>query len=291
MSRNNRVREYTPTKPSQPEQPKEAEKSTTQDDAVDAALAQQALQPDGAAGDQPTGEQQGQAQEGQAVEGDVAAGEQLTEGQADAGHAAEQPERLGDAPNQPTETDLQHIGDVTLDMQAGQESETTKRGETAPVAILGEAAFTPQPSEIPQQLATRIMKTVERDLISYMESVDPKKSVSAEHGAEWQHSLFQTIKRVVNNPDPEAFKVEWAALLAFFHKHADTMFNENYMFRFQANWKGSPKDFNQFRHLVYMAIRTANPATRKKEFNDCNFGRTSSVLPAAASNNLINFYS
>jgi hypothetical protein len=132
---------------------------------------------------------------------------------------------------------------------------------------------------------------LERDLISYMESVDPKKSVSAEHGAEWQHSLFQTIKRVVNNPDPEAFKVEWAALLAFFHKHADAMFNENYMFRFQANWKGSPKDFNQFRHLVYMAIRTANPATRKKEFNDCNFGRASSILPAAAANNLINFYS
>lgn len=177
---------------------------------------------------------------------------------------------------------VQHLADVTQQI---------RRGETAPVAIMDEAAFIPQPSEIPQQLATRIMKTVERDLISYMESVDPKKSVSAEHGAEWQHSLFQTIKRVVNNPNPEEFKVEWAALLAFFHKHADAMFNENYMFRFQANWKGSPKDFNQFRHLVYMAIRTANPATRKKEFNDCNFGRTSSILPAAAANNLINFYS
>lgn len=285
MSRNNRVREYTPTKPSQ-QQPKEADESMTQGVDVDATLDQQALQANDSAGDQ-----QGQAQEGQAVEGDVAAGEQLTEGQADTGQATEQPERLGDAPNQPTETDLQHNGDAVQDTQVGQEPEITKRGETAPVAILGEATFTPQPSEIPQQLATRIMKTVERDLISYMESVDPKKSVSAEHGAEWQHSLFQTIKRVVNNPDPEAFKVEWAALLAFFHKHADAMFNENYMFRFQANWKGSPKDFNQFRHLVYMAIRTANPATRKKEFNDCNFGRTSSILPAAAANNLINFYS
>lgn len=224
--------------------------------------------------------------------GDATAGEQLTEGQdAGAGEVGEQPERLGDAPNQPTETDLKHMGDLTLDMQVGQEPEASKRGETAPVAILDEAGFIPQPSEIPQHLAARIMKNVERDLISYMESVDPKKTVSAEQGAEWQHSLFQTIKRVVNNPNPEEFKVEWAALLAFFHKHADAMFNENYMFRFQANWKGSPKDFNQFRHLVYMAIRTANPATRKQEFELCNFGRASSILPQAAVNNLINFYS
>lgn len=135
------------------------------------------------------------------------------------------------------------------------------------------------------------MKSIERDLTSYLENLHPSKAISPEHGAAWQDSLMQSIVRVINNPEPEDFKVEWSALLAFFHKHQAELFNENYMFRFGQAWKGSAKEFTDFRNLVYLAIRTANPATRKQEFVNCNFNRVLQTLSATASNNLINYYS
>lgn len=138
---------------------------------------------------------------------------------------------------------------------------------------------------------SRIMKSIERDLVSYMEAVDPSKPVTLEFGASWQNSLFVTIRRVINNQDPAVFRTEWSTLLAFFHKHQEQLFNENFMFRFQAGWKGSAVDFKMFRHLVYLAIRTADPKTRKSAVHDCNLGKIVEGLPATASSNLVSFYS
>ena len=135
------------------------------------------------------------------------------------------------------------------------------------------------------------MKSVERDLASYMEAVHPKQSLTDEAGGAWQSSLFQTLKRILSNPEPETFKTEWNTLLAFFHKHADEMFNENFMFRFQSTWKGSAKDYTTFRHLVYLAIRTANPQTRQQEARDIVLDRIVQGLDAQGATNLVNYYS
>ena len=147
------------------------------------------------------------------------------------------------------------------------------------------------PSITPEQKEqTRIMKSVELDLANYMEAVHPSKTVTGEFGAGWQNSLYQTLKRVINNTNPDTFKVEWNTLLNFFHRHQDEMFNENFIFRFGANWKGSAKDFTAFRHLVYLAVRTADPKTRQKEARDFSINRVIQGMPAHAANNLINFY-
>lgn len=141
-----------------------------------------------------------------------------------------------------------------------------------------------------QKEQNRIMKSVELDLANYMEAVHPSKTVTGEFGAGWQNSLYQTLKRVINNTNPDTFKVEWNTLLNFFHRHQDEMFNENFIFRFGANWKGSAKDFTAFRHLVYLAVRTADPKTRQKEARDFSINRVIQGMPVHAANNLINFY-
>jgi hypothetical protein len=178
--------------------------------------------------------------------------------------------------------------------EAPQTSEDRPVAFDAPAAAQAAEETAPAPAAVihlEQKAQARIMKSVERDLVSYMEAVHPKQAVNDEAGGAWQGSLFQTLKRILGNPDPEAFKTEWNTLLAFFHKHRDEMFNENFMFRFQSTWKGSAKDYTTFRHLVYLAIRTANPQTRQKEARDIVLDRITQGLSAQASTNLVNYYS
>lgn len=198
--------------------------------------------------------------------------------------------------------DMQPVADQSVD-ESIEEVQETKVVETVEIAeeVTPPApafaapapapAITPANPPISQQAQNRIMKSVELDLISYLEAVDPSKSVTVEFGAGWQHSLFSTLRRVINNPDPQAFRTEWGAILAFFHKHEEKLFNENFMFRFQEGWKGSASDFKQFRHLAYLLIRTADPKTRKSAVLDCNLGRIVEGLSQTASANLVSFYS
>lgn len=148
-----------------------------------------------------------------------------------------------------------------------------------------------QPTQQLKKEEARIVKSVEMDLVTYMESVHPTKAMDPQAGADWQFSLLQTLKRVLGNKDPEVFKQQWRHLLAFFHQHADELFNENYMFRFQNHWKGSAKEFTTFRHLVFLAMTTANPQTRAEAVRSININRVVENLDAQSGTNLIAFYS
>lgn len=167
--------------------------------------------------------------------------------------------------------------------------ETEEKEEPIQLPAVSEKPVPVNPPD--QKVQTRIMKNIERDLLSYMEAVHPKQIITDEVGGAWQSSLFQTLKRILGNPDPEEFKVEWNTLLAFFHKHSAEMFNENFMFRFQHTWKGSAKDYVAFRNLVYTVIRTADPQTRQKESRDIVLDRITQGLDAQAATNLVNYYS
>lgn len=175
------------------------------------------------------------------------------------------------------------------------EEEKQVQEKAAPVAAAPVAAA-PQPAKpishppIKKEEA-RIVRGIELELINYLEAVHPSKIVSEQHGADWQYSLLKSLKKVLETPDPEAFKTQWKHVLGFVHQHSQTLFNENYMYRFQNHWKGSPKEFTVFRHLTYLLMRTADPATRTQNLRDIVLDRITNNLTQQASNNLLAFYS
>ncbi len=170
------------------------------------------------------------------------------------------------------------------------EKEEPVEEKAVPVAVAPQPAKPTSPPPIKKEEA-RIVRGIELELINYLEAVHPSKIVSEQHGADWQYSLLKSLKKVLETPDPEAFKTQWKHVLGFVHQHSQTLFNENYMYRFQNHWKGSAKEFTVFRHLTYLLMRTANPATRTQNLRDIVLDRITSNLTPQAANNLLAFYS
>lgn len=133
------------------------------------------------------------------------------------------------------------------------------------------------------------MNNLTNDLTGYIDAMRPNKSVTVEVGGGWQTMLFKTLKRVVENQDPEAFKAQWNFVLNVFNQNKD-LFNERYIYRFQAGFKGSAKDFQTFRYLTTLAMRTCNPQTRAKDIKDIVLERITSTLSPVAANNITSFY-
>lgn len=136
---------------------------------------------------------------------------------------------------------------------------------------------------------TPVLK-VQLDLTNYAEAMDKKKSIVPQEGGKWQYSLFTTLKDVLNAKDQAAFNSEWNTALMFFHKEKDGIFNENFLFRFPAEWPGSATEFTLFRRLVYMMIQTANPKTRKAELGVVNLELVVEGLNQNQRTKLLNFY-
>lgn len=131
---------------------------------------------------------------------------------------------------------------------------------------------------------------VQLDLNNYAEAMDKKKSIVPEEGGKWQYSLFNTIKGVLNAKDQEEFNKEWNTALVFFHQNKDGIFNENFIFRFPAEWPGSQTEFTIFRRIVYVMLQTANAKTRKAALKDINLGMAVEGLTEAQRTKLLNFY-
>lgn len=170
------------------------------------------------------------------------------------------------------------------------EEEKPVQEKAVPVAAAPQPAKPTSPPPIKKEEA-RIVRGIELELINYLEAVHPSKIVSEQHGADWQYSLLKSLKKVLETPDPETFKTQWKHVLGFVHQHSQTLFNENYMYRFQNHWKGSAKEFTVFRHLTYLLMRTANPTTRTQNLRDIVLDRITSNLTPQAANNLLAFYS
>ncbi len=134
------------------------------------------------------------------------------------------------------------------------------------------------------------VKSIQTDLISYVEAMDPKKSVNPAEGGRWQYSLFNSLITVLNNKDQTKFNQEWNTVLGEFVKHQNGVFGENFVFRFPAEWTGTPNQFTTFRRLVTLIISTANPQTRTKALAQINLDLVTRFMSENQKTRLINFY-
>lgn len=134
-------------------------------------------------------------------------------------------------------------------------------------------ASAPAESSFNPQVEKRIVTQTLNSLQNYYEA--RKTALSNTDGARWQASLFVTFKEILGAASPDEFRVQWNALLNFFHEHND-VFNETKLFHYAANWTLGEKNFTVFRLLGYLAIVTADPATRSK--NSKSVGDLKKVL-------------
>ena len=167
------------------------------------------------------------------------------EGQADQGAAPEAVQAPADAP-------APEAAPAPVESAAAQApvEEPVPPVVSAPV----ETSFN---SKVEKRIVTQTLNTLQ----NYYEA--RKTALSNVDGARWQASLFAAFKEILGAPSPDAFRVQWIALLNFFHEHGD-VFNESKLFHYAANWTGGEKNFTVFRLLGYLAISTADPATRSK---------------------------
>lgn len=146
------------------------------------------------------------------------------------------------------------------------EQQTEQDSVPPVVSAPPESSFTPQ---VEKRIVTQTLNSLQ----NYYEA--RKTALSNTDGARWQASLFATFKEILGAASPDEFRVQWNALLNFFHEHND-VFNESKLFHYAANWTGGEKNFTVFRLLGYLAIVTADPATRSK--NSKRVGELKKVL-------------
>lgn len=131
---------------------------------------------------------------------------------------------------------------------------------------------------------------VELELTQYAEHMDRTKTIDPVEGGKWQYSLFTLVKSILNADNQEVFNKEWATLLNFFNKNKEGIFNDNFIFRFPEQWPGSATEFTQFRRLIYTAIHTADPKTRKKNLAEIAIETVAEGMNQNQRNKLISFY-
>lgn len=142
-----------------------------------------------------------------------------------------------------------------------------------------------------KKVTSKRVYRVEFELSMYSENMAPGKSIDPIEGGRWQFSLLTTIRGILSARDQETFNKEWNTLLAVFHENKNKLYTENYLFRFPEQWPGSELEFAFFRRIVYAALRTADPKTRKAAIKDVNLELLTSTLNQDQRNKIINFYS
>lgn len=150
------------------------------------------------------------------------------------------------------------------------------------------AAVAPFPNLTPKEVKT--MRNIESQLNNYAAAMDPKQPTTQEDQGRWSYTLFQLIRSTLVSTPEESFRAEWAAILGYFQKNAENIFNENFLFRAPHHWTGSDAEFATFRRIAYVLIETANPQTRQKALARLNLERATVGLPEAGRNRLLSFY-
>lgn len=142
-----------------------------------------------------------------------------------------------------------------------------------------------------QPVNTQNVTRIEQQLVSYIESMQPSLALDPKVGGQWQASLFNLIRTVLNNSDQEQFRREWNTILNVANREKDGVFHENYIMRFPQNWKLSDAEAALFRRLITVINMSADPQNR------FNFGSTVRLdtvvqgLNETQTNNFLNFYS
>ena len=150
------------------------------------------------------------------------------------------------------------------------------------------AAVAPFPNLTPKEVKT--MRNIEAQLNNYAAAMDPKQPTTQEDQGRWSYTLFQLIRSTLVSTPEESFRAEWAAILGYFQKNAENIFNENFLFRAPHHWPGSDAEFTTFRRVAYVLIETANPQTRQKALARLNLERATDGLPEVGRNRLLSFY-
>lgn len=198
--------------------------------------------------------------------------------------------------NEGTSQEQEVVQAVQTSEQTQQEALPENKEVSSPQVVEDTSQTEEAPKEVKhtkvnlKNIEARIVTKIESELTNYMEVMDPKKPIDPNVGAQWQYSLLQTMKSILNQPEFSVFAKEWTVLLNFFNKNKDEMFNENYMFRFPQNWTGSQTEFSQFRRLVFLAIQTADPKDRKKATSHMDMTKVTEGMTEAQASKLLNFY-
>lgn len=198
------------------------------------------------------------------------------------------------------EQEMEHDSADLASEDAGSTAEQTEAAVTQDTQPAAAAPAAAKPTEdvkdksaakpTPQPEGFTPVFKVELDLNNYAEAMAKAKAINPEEGGKWQYSLYATLKAALNAPDQETFNKEWSTILNFFHKNKSGIFNENYIFRFPAQWPGSATEFTSFRRVVYMLIQTADPKTRTRALRDINMELVCEGMSQVQRNHLFSFY-
>jgi hypothetical protein len=154
------------------------------------------------------------------------------------------------------------------------------------------------PPAVPSVVSPPLSNSKERSvqvllpqLQGYFDAMNPPKIINEDEGGRQQYSLFNTIRSIMNEPDPTVFSTKWNTLLIFVNQRSNTLFNMTNMYRFPNNWPGSEGELSIFRRLMWLVMETAHPQTRKQGLRDINMERALAGLTETQRSNVINFYS
>ena len=132
---------------------------------------------------------------------------------------------------------------------------------------------------------------VAQQLISYIESMTPGNGMTDEAGGVWQRSLFNLLRTVLANTNPEQFRKEWLTILQMVDENRDGVFHENYVMRFPFHWNLSDNEAAVFRRLVSVVLESSSPKKRQAFAKNTNLETVIQGLSEVQKNNLLSFYS
>lgn len=105
-----------------------------------------------------------------------------------------------------------------------------------------------------------------------------------------QETFFYNVLSILNLPEEE-FRKQWSALLEWVLANQDKETSQVGLGRHADAWTRGKKTFNQWRRLIAVVARTADPSSRKKELKNINFNLVlEHGYNARQRQNLVSFY-
>jgi hypothetical protein len=134
-------------------------------------------------------------------------------------------------------------------------------------------------------------KVVIHGLKDYVSNMMPGIPMSAKQGLKNQKALWSLIMNVINNYD-EDFRQNFNLILAFVHEYRNTVFHENYIYRFTEELSMDDNYNVMILRLIHILLETHDVQNRREKFNSISIDRSLAVgLSDAARSKLLNFYS
>lgn len=126
---------------------------------------------------------------------------------------------------------------------------------------------------------TQQQKSLVHALKKYMEDMQPGKPMTAIQGSQHQMRLWETLRGVVENPNPEEFRRQMFIVRAFFKRHANdkTALNDHYIHRFADAWPRNPQQLSAMQRMVNIFQLTADPLTTAENLKHVDLARSLST--------------